>query len=114
MSIDETPSRARLLNELGALRDMLDEQAEPFALPERFAGLDPQSIPLLQDVVEAPQPPALPSPTPPDPAALQAQLREAAPALLAEVMAEFAPRIEQALQDRLSAELERLLQRHGN
>lgn len=115
--------RGRLLAELNDLHEMLQEPSGSEHLPNAFADLDPQRIPLLQDIVEdeaQSPPPRLPAPpaseAPIDDVAatlraqaLQAQLRDAAPGILAELLAEFAPRIEAELRQRLAAEMERQL-----
>jgi len=115
--------RGRLLDELNDLHEMLQEHSDSEPLPNAFADLDPQRIPLLQDIVEdEPEstPPLLPAPAASDVAAtlsaqaLQAHLRDAAPGILAELLAEFAPRIEAELRQRLADEMERQLRASGD
>lgn len=122
----------QLLNDLESIRALLgDDQAEPPLLTD---SIDPQSIPLLSDIVTpAPAPgegtaplPATPPPatvvSPLRPAVEQAgrrssddlrrldsELRAAAELILQDVIDDFVPQIEAELKRRLEARLTRLL-----
>lgn len=111
---------AQLLNDLESIRELLGEElADPPLLTD---SIDPQSIPLLSDVV-APAPAEPPAPASPvRPAAEQAgrrssddlrrldsELRAAAQLILQDVIDDFVPQIEAELKRRLEARLSRLL-----
>ncbi|MCU1719525.1 DNA polymerase III subunit chi [Pseudomonas sp. 5P_3.1_Bac2] len=124
-----TQKPAHLLNDLESIRQLLgDEQVEP---PLLIDSLDPNSIPLLSDVVNAPhQAPIdqanLPTSVPPAVQALREtvaqsisrdsevnrldnELRAAAQLILQDVIDDFVPQIEAELKQRLQARLARLL-----
>lgn len=130
MDTPKPPNKAaNLLNDLESIRALLDgNPEEPPLLTE---SVDPNSIPLLSEVVEhrlAQRPPAAtrqpaapsiapapPSPAaapayPPEPAKISRELRAAAQLILQEVIDDFVPQIEAELQRRLEARLQRLLQ----
>lgn len=116
---------AQLLNDLESIRQLLgDENLEP---PLLIDSLDPDSIPLLSDIVTQPSQVATPAPTP-KPAAptlretvnqsvsrdselnrLDSELRAAAQLILQDVIDDFVPQIEAELKRRLDARLSRLL-----
>ncbi|PTU75633.1 DNA polymerase III subunit chi [Pseudomonas indoloxydans] len=128
---------AQLLHDLESIRELLgDNGSEP---PLLIDSLDPDSIPVLSDIVSAPPgpPPSFhatptPKPTPapqPTPAPsvlreriepylhdsardlqhLNAELRAAAQLILQDVIDDFVPQIEAELKRRLEARLPRLL-----
>jgi hypothetical protein len=122
---------AQLLNDLESIRELLgDENLEP---PLLLDTLDPDSIPLLSDIVTPPPSPAVRAPAPrPAPAApapapslrdtvtqsisrdsevnrLDSELRAAAQLILQDVIDDFVPQIEAELKRRLEARLSRLL-----
>jgi hypothetical protein len=128
---------AQLLNDLESIRELLgDENLEP---PLLLDTLDPDSIPLLSDIVTPPPSPVVRAPAPrPAPAAsasasasasapslrdtvtqsisrdsevnrLDSELRAAAQLILQDVIDDFVPQIEAELKRRLEARLSRLL-----
>lgn len=128
---------AQLLHDLESIRELLgDNGSEP---PLLIDSLDPDSIPVLSDIVSAPPGPpppfhATPTPKPasapqPTPAPsvlreriephlhdsardlqhLNAELRAAAQLILQDVIDDFVPQIEAELKRRLEARLPRLL-----
>ena len=128
---------AQLLHDLESIRELLgDNGSEP---PLLIDSLDPDSIPVLSDIVSAPPGPPppfhatpTPKPTPapqPTPATsvlrerieprlhdsardlqhLNAELRAAAQLILQDVIDDFVPQIEAELKRRLEARLPRLL-----
>lgn len=118
---------AQLLNDLESIRQLLgDEQIEP---PLLVDSLDPDSIPLLSEIVTPPPRPATPAPRPSiaPPAQtlretvsqsisrdselnrLDSELRAAAELILQDVLDDFVPKIEAELKRRLDARLSRLL-----
>ncbi len=118
---------AQLLNDLESIRQLLgDEQIEP---PLLVDSLDPDSIPLLSEIVTPPPRPATPAPRPSvAPTArtlretvsqsisrdselnrLDSELRAAAELILQDVLDDFVPKIEAELKRRLDARLTRLL-----
>lgn len=120
---------AQLLNDLESIRELLgDENLEP---PLLVDSIDPDSIPLLSDIVTPPssvvaQPPK-PKPAVITPAQslratvtqsvsrdselnrLDSELRAAAQLILQDVIDDFVPQIEAELKRRLDARLSRLL-----
>jgi hypothetical protein len=117
---------AQLLNDLESIRQLLgDENLEP---PLLIDSLDPDSIPLLSEIVTPPPNMAAPAPKPLPPAAqslretvnqsvsrdsevnrLDSELRAAAQLILQDVIDDFVPQIEAELKRRLEARLPRLL-----
>lgn len=118
---------AQLLNDLESIRQLLgDEQIEP---PLLVDSLDPDSIPLLSEIVTPPPRPTTPDPRPSiAPTAqtlretvsqsisrdselnrLDSELRAAAELILQDVLDDFVPKIEAELKRRLDARLTRLL-----
>ncbi|MDP3816533.1 DNA polymerase III subunit chi [Pseudomonas sp.] len=124
---------AQLLNDLESIRELLgDESLEP---PLLLDTIDPDSIPLLSDIVTPPPSPAVRAPAPsaapaapaPAPAPslrdtvtqsisrdsevnrLDSELRAAAQLILQDVIDDFVPQIEAELKRRLEARLTRLL-----
>lgn len=118
-----------LLNDLESIRELLDDDLDPPLLTEK---LDPNDIPLLSDVVPAPDPVHSPQPSPTSNTGmasedelrqtvqraigrdneinrLDSELRAAAQLLLQDVIDDFAPQIEAELKRRLQARLNRLL-----
>ncbi|MBU1330916.1 MAG: DNA polymerase III subunit chi [Gammaproteobacteria bacterium] len=126
----DTPKPAhppvQLLNDLESIRELLGEQNdEP---PLLLDSLDPDSIPLLSDIVT----PAIPATVASEPAPvnlteslrstvqrsisrdselnrLDSELRAAAQLILQDVIDDFVPQIEAELKRRLDARLSRLL-----
>ncbi len=116
---------AQLLNDLESIRELLgDEHLEP---PLLLDSIDPDSIPLLSEIVSpapsiaAPEP-SLPAdvPTLHETASqrvnrdselnrLDSELRAAAELILQDVLDDFVPKIEAELKRRLDARLTRLL-----
>lgn len=113
-----------LLDDLESIRELLgDQQSEP---PLLIDSLDPDSIPLLSDIV-TPPPRATTSSAPSAPAGslratvqqsisrdsevnrLDSELRAAAQLILQDVIDDFVPQIEAELKRRLEARLTRLL-----
>lgn len=125
---------AQLLHDLESIRELLgDDSTEP---PLLIDSLDPDSIPVLSDIVSAPPGPPppfhatpTPKPTPapqPAPSTLRGiephlpdsardlqhvhgELRAAAQLILQDVIDDFVPQIEAELKRRLEARLPRLL-----
>jgi hypothetical protein len=117
---------AQLLNDLESIRQLLgDENLEP---PLLIESIDPDSIPLLSDIVTPPPLPMTRSPlssTAPAPSLrdtvaqsisrdsemnrLDSELRAAAELILQDVIDDFVPQIEAELKRRLQARLSRLL-----
>ena len=116
---------AQLLNDLESIRQLLgDESLEP---PLLIESIDPDSIPLLSEIVTPPPLPAIrPAPAPaPAPSLrdtvaqsisrdsemnrLDSELRAAAELILQDVIDDFVPQIEAELKRRLQARLSRLL-----
>lgn len=118
---------AHLLNDLESIRQLLgDENLEP---PLLVDSIDPDSIPLLSDIVTPPPSLATPAGQPALPAApptlrdtltrsvsrdsemnrLDSELRAAAQLILQDVIDDFVPQIEAELKRRLNARLSRLL-----
>ncbi|PKM23904.1 MAG: DNA polymerase III subunit chi [Gammaproteobacteria bacterium HGW-Gammaproteobacteria-13] len=120
---------AQLLNDLESIRQLLgDENLEP---PLLIDSLDPDSIPLLSEIV-TPQPSVAAQQPSPQPALitpaqslratvtqsvsrdsemnrLDSELRAAAQLILQDVIDDFVPQIEAELKRRLDARLSRLL-----
>ncbi|MGE8498296.1 MAG: DNA polymerase III subunit chi [Pseudomonas sp.] len=126
MDTPKPPQRpAHLLDDLESIRELLgDQHDEP---PLLIDSIDPDSIPVLSDVVSpAPPPPPAPSISP-SPASslrdtvqqsvsrdsemnrLDGELRAAAQLILQDVIDDFVPQIEAELKRRLEARLTRLL-----
>ena len=118
---------AQLLNDLESIRQLLgDENLEP---PLLIDSLDPDSIPLLSDIVTPPPQLTTPAPEPVAPQSppslretvnlsisrdsevnrLDSELRAAAQLILQDVIDDFVPQIEAELKRRLEARLTRLL-----
>ena len=115
---------AQLLNDLESIRQLLgDENLEP---PLLIDSLDPDSIPLLSEIVTPPPVAAAPAPKPPVAQTLRetvsqsvsrdselnrldSELRAAAQLILQDVIDDFVPQIEAELKRRLDARLSRLL-----
>lgn len=116
---------AQLLNDLESIRQLLgDENLEP---PLLIDSLDPDSIPLLSEIVTPPPRAVAPKPIPPAAAStlrdtvsqsvsrdsemnrLDSELRAAAQLILQDVIDDFVPQIEAELKRRLEARLTRLL-----
>lgn len=120
---------AQLLNDLESIRELLgDENLEP---PLLIDSIDPNSIPLLSDIVTPPPSvtalPPIPQPAVITPAQslratvtqsvsrdsevnrLDSELRAAAQLILQDVIDDFVPQIEAELKRRLDARLSRLL-----
>jgi hypothetical protein len=116
---------AQLLNDLESIRQLLgDENLEP---PLLIDSLDPDSIPLLSEIVTPPPSAVAPKPIPPAAAPtlrdtvsqsvsrdsevnrLDSELRAAAQLILQDVIDDFVPQIEAELKRRLEARLTRLL-----
>ncbi|MFI8382125.1 DNA polymerase III subunit chi [Pseudomonas sp. NPDC079086] len=116
---------AQLLNDLESIRQLLgDENLEP---PLLIDSLDPDSIPLLSEIVTPPPSAVAPKPIPPAAAStlrdtvsqsvsrnsemnrLDSELRAAAQLILQDVIDDFVPQIEAELKRRLEARLTRLL-----
>ncbi len=115
---------AQLLNDLESIRELLgDAGSEP---PLLVDSLDPDSIPLLSEIVTPPPQPAAPKPLPPQAPPLRDalsqrvssdselnrldnELRAAAELILQDVIDDFVPQIEAELKKRLQARLSRLL-----
>ena len=107
---------AQLLNDLESIRQLLgDENLEP---PLLIDSLDPDSIPLLSEIVTPP--PSAAAPTLRDTVSqsvsrdsevnrLDSELRAAAQLILQDVIDDFVPQIEAELKRRLEARLTRLL-----
>lgn len=128
MDNPNTPNKpAHLLNDLESIRQLLgDENLEP---PLLIDSIDPDSIPLLSEIV-TPAPGIIsPAPKPSEPPApqtlretvnqsisrdsevnrLDSELRAAAQLILQDVIDDFVPQIEAELKRRLEARLARLL-----
>lgn len=115
---------AQLLNDLESIRELLgDAGSEP---PLLVDSLDPDSIPLLSEIVTPPPQPAVPKPLQPQAPPLRDalsqrvssdselnrldnELRAAAELILQDVIDDFVPQIEAELKKRLQARLSRLL-----
>jgi len=115
---------AQLLNDLESIRQLLgDENLEP---PLLIDSLDPDSIPLLSEIVTPPPVTAALAPKPPvaqtlretvsqsvsrdsEMNRLDSELRAAAQLILQDVIDDFVPQIEAELKRRLDARLSRLL-----
>jgi hypothetical protein len=117
---------AQLLNDLESIRQLLgDENLEP---PLLIDTLDPDSIPLLSEIVTPPPVAGAPAPAPKPAIAqtlretvsqsvsrdselnrLDSELRAAAQLILQDVIDDFVPQIEAELKRRLDARLTRLL-----
>lgn len=128
MDNPNTPNKpAHLLNDLESIRQLLgDENLEP---PLLMDSIDPDSIPLLSEIVTPAPGIANPSPKPSEPPApqtlretvnqsisrdsevnrLDTELRAAAQLILQDVIDDFVPQIEAELKRRLEARLTRLL-----
>lgn len=128
--MDKPPHKpTQLLNDLESIRELLgDDSLEP---PLLIDSLDPDSIPVLSDIVSAPPgpPPPLNTPAPAadtsatlragleprlqgsarDLQRLDGELRAAAQLILQDVIDDFVPQIEAELRRRLEARLPRLL-----
>lgn len=111
------PPKAHLLDDLESIRALLGDQDAPL-LSET---LDPDSIPLLSDIVEHAA--AEPEVEPREPAVrtafrtlaerhLDHELRNAAQLILQEVIDDFVPQIEAELRVRLEARAEQLIKSH--
>lgn len=118
MTSTSPPRPAHLLDELESIRALLGDEHDSLDEP-----LDPDSIPLLSEVVE-PTAPAQQSVQPPDeprePAVrtafrtlaerhLDHELRTAAQLILQEVIDDFVPHIEAELKRRLESRAEQLI-----
>ncbi|MEL7558957.1 DNA polymerase III subunit chi [Stutzerimonas chloritidismutans] len=112
------PPKAHLLDDLESIRTLLGDQDAPL-LSET---LDPDSIPLLSDIVEQ-APAAEPEIEPREPAVrtafrtlaerhLDHELRNAAQLILQEVIDDFVPQIEAELRVRLEARAAQLIKSH--
>ncbi|WP_298187571.1 DNA polymerase III subunit chi [uncultured Pseudomonas sp.] len=131
MDNPNTPKKpAHLLNDLESIRQLLgDENLEP---PLLIDSIDPDSIPLLSEIVTPPPSEATPAaPAQPAPSVAQTlretvnqsisrdselnrldtELRAAAQLILQDVIDDFVPQIEAELKRRLEARLPRLLPR---
>ncbi|MDX1299971.1 MAG: DNA polymerase III subunit chi [Pseudomonas sp.] len=131
MDNPNTPKKpAHLLNDLESIRQLLgDENLEP---PLLIDSIDPDSIPLLSEIVTPPLSAATPvAPAQPAPTVAQtlretvnqsisrdselnrldSELRAAAQLILQDVIDDFVPQIEAELKRRLEARLPRLLPR---
>ncbi|OHC20221.1 MAG: DNA polymerase III subunit chi [Pseudomonadales bacterium RIFCSPHIGHO2_02_FULL_60_43] len=115
---------AQLLNDLESIRQLLgDENLEP---PLLVDSLDPDSIPLLSEIVTSPPVAAAVAPIAPavptlretvnqsvsrdsEMNRLDSELRAAAQLILQDVIDDFVPQIEAELKRRLDARLTRLL-----
>ncbi|MDD1507258.1 DNA polymerase III subunit chi [Pseudomonas sp. CNPSo 3701] len=121
---------AALLSDLESIRELLDDDFDPPLLTDTF---DPADIPVLSDVVRAPEPVLAAQPALAVSAAgiasedelrqtvqraigrdneinrLDTELRAAAQLLLQDVIDDFVPQIEAELKRRLQARLNRLL-----
>ncbi len=109
---------AHLLNDLESIRQLLgDENLEP---PLLIDSLDPDSIPLLSEIVTPPPTLAASAPSLRDTVSqsisrdsevnrLDSELRAAAQLILQDVIDDFVPQIEAELKRRLDARLSRLL-----
>ena len=121
---------AALLSDLESIRELLDDELDPPLLTDTF---DPADIPVLSEVVRAPEPvlaaqPAMPVSTvgiasedelrqtvqraigrDNEINRLDTELRAAAQLLLQDVIDDFVPQIEAELKRRLQARLNRLL-----
>jgi hypothetical protein len=113
---------AHLLNDLESIRQLLgDENLEP---PLLIDSLDPDSIPLLSEIVTPPPNLAASAPRPvpslrdtvnqsisrdSEVNRLDSELRAAAELILQDVIDDFVPQIEAELKRRLDARLSRLL-----
>lgn len=115
---------AQLLNDLESIRRLLgDENLEP---PLLVDSLDPDSIPLLSEIVTTPPVATAPAPKPAiaqtlretvsqsvsrdsEMNRLDSELRAAAQLILQDVIDDFVPQIEAELKRRLDARLSRLL-----
>lgn len=128
MDNPNTPNKpAHLLNDLESIRQLLgDENLEP---PLLMDSIDPDSIPLLSEIVTPAPGIANPPPKPSEPPApqtlretvnqsisrdsevnrLDTELRAAAQLILQDVIDDFVPQIEAELKRRLEARLTRLL-----
>ncbi len=126
MDTQKPPQKpAQLLNDLESIRQLLgDENLEP---PLLIDSLDPDSIPLLSEIVTPPPSAVAPKPIPPAAAStlrdtvsqsvsrdsemnrLDSELRAAAQLILQDVIDDFVPQIEAELKRRLEARLTRLL-----
>lgn len=112
-----------LLDDLESIRELLgDDSLDP---PLLIDSLDPDSIPVLSDIVSPPPGPLPPLHVPPpaspigsavqarlaepDLQHLDAELRAAAQLILQDVIDDFVPQIEAELKRRLEARLPRLL-----
>lgn len=119
-----------LLSDLESIRELLDDDLDPPLLTDKF---DPDDIPVLSEVVRAPEP--IPAARPAAPVStagiasedelrqtvqraigrdneinrLDTELRAAAQLLLQDVIDDFVPQIEAELKRRLQARLNRLL-----
>ncbi|MFB4371475.1 MULTISPECIES: DNA polymerase III subunit chi [unclassified Pseudomonas] len=121
---------AALLSDLESIRELLDDDLDPPLLTDTF---DPADIPVLSEVVRAPEPVLAAQPAVPVSTAgiasedelrqtvqraigrdneinrLDTELRAAAQLLLQDVIDDFVPQIEAELKRRLQARLNRLL-----
>lgn len=119
-----------LLSDLESIRELLDDDLDPPLLTDKF---DPDDIPVLSEVVRAPEPAPVAKPAVPGSATgiasedelrqtvqraigrdneinrLDTELRAAAQLLLQDVIDDFVPQIEAELKRRLQARLNRLL-----
>ncbi len=114
------PSKAaHLLDDLESIRALLGDQ-DPPVLSET---LDPDSIPLLSDVIERAPVAAQPEVEPREPAVrtafrtlaerhLDHELRTAAQLILQDVIDDFVPQIEAELRSRLESRAEQLIKSH--
>lgn len=120
MDTPKPPSKpTELLSDLESIRQLLGaDQSDPPLLVE---SIDPDSIPMLSDIVSpppvldavrkavTPPPSRAAQPAPPAASPLQSELQAAAELILQEVIDDFVPRIEAELKRRLQDRLTRLL-----
>ncbi|MGE6994372.1 DNA polymerase III subunit chi [Pseudomonas sp. NPDC047961] len=114
------PPKAHLLDDLESIRALLGDQDPPLLSDT----LDPDSFPLLSEIVEHPPAPAAePEVEPREPAVrtafrtlaerhLDHELRNAAQLILQEVIDDYVPQIEAELRARLEARAEQLIKSH--
>ncbi|ARU89435.1 DNA polymerase III subunit chi [Pseudomonas sp. M30-35] len=123
-----------LLDDLESIRELLGDEKSQASTALDLDSIDPESIPLLSDIVEqSPQATATPTPAPAQPESpidnahalratvrqsigrdseinrLDTELRNAAQLILQDVIDDFVPQIEAELKSRLEARLPRLL-----
>lgn len=113
------PPKAHLLDDLESIRALLGDQDPPL-----LSDTDPDSFPLLSEIVEHPPAPAAePEVEPREPAVrtafrtlaerhLDHELRNAAQLILQEVIDDYVPQIEAELRVRLEARAQQLIKSH--